>query len=119
MQIIIGAAFYGRSWSGVKPEANGLYQSFNGSKNTYSFTKIKGMLKDDSDYVRHWDLLSQAPYIFNLQDSTFISYDDPESLSLKSQYVKDQKLGGIMFWQLTHDSEEHELVNSIYNQIIK
>lgn len=118
-QIIIGAAFYGRSWSGVAPKGNGLYQTFTGTKSSYSFSKIQAMLKEDTNYGRHWDEESKAPFIFNKQDSTFISYDDPESLALKANFVKEHKLGGIMFWQLSHDTQDDELVNSIYNQIRK
>ena len=118
-QIVIGAAFYGRSWSGVSTADNGLYQSFSGSKSIYAYSKLRSMMKEDTAYSRHWDAQASAPYIFNLQDSIFLSYDDPESLNLKSRYVKEHKLGGIMFWQLIHDNEDHELVHSIYLDIKK
>jgi chitinase len=42
----------------------------------------------------------------------FVSYEDPESLKLKSQYVLEHGLGGIMFWEYSGD-HNHELVNTI------
>ena len=33
----------------------------------------------------------------------WISYDDPESLRLKGEYVAAQNLAGAMFWELSQD----------------
>lgn len=32
-----------------------------------------------------------------------ISYDDPQSLAIKAGYVKQQGLGGIMYWEQRGD----------------
>ena len=74
------------------------------------------MMLDDPNYIRYWDEQSMAPFIYNKIDSMFITYDDVESLTLKTRYVKDQKLGGIMFWQLSQDTKDNELVNAIYQE---
>lgn len=118
-QIIIGGAFYGRSWAGVPPEDHGLHKSHNGQKSAHSYAKIQEMILDDPNYVRYWDDQSKAPFIYNANDSLFITYDDPESLSLKTRYVKEQNLGGIMFWQLSQDTNDSELVNAIYQEASK
>ena len=34
---------------------------------------------------------------------SFVSYDDPESIRLKSQFAR--KLGGVMFWELSQDTD--------------
>lgn len=118
-QIIIGGAFYGRSWAGVPPEDHGLYKSHNGKKSAHSYANIQQMMFEDSNYVRYWDEQSKAPFIYNEVDSLFISYDDPESLGLKTRYVKEQNLGGIMFWQLSQDTKDSALVNAIYQEASK
>ena len=46
-----------------------------------------------------WDSQAQAPYLWNKDTRTFIWYDDPESLRLKSAYIRDKGLGGAMFWE--------------------
>ena len=33
----------------------------------------------------------------------FISYDDPESLSLKCRYMRERGLAGVMFWEYYSD----------------
>jgi len=43
-----------------------------------------------------------VPWLFD--GSTFISYDDPESVDWKVNYIQDRGLGGAMFWQITQDN---------------
>ena len=54
-------------------------------------------------FVRFWDATAKAPYLWNAERRTFIAYDDPESLGLKTQYVLAHGLGGVMFWQYGED----------------
>ena len=61
------------------------------------------------DYERHWDAVAEAPYLWNPQTRTFVSLDDPESLRLKAQYVRRHNLGGIMYWEHSHDPGEELL----------
>jgi chitinase len=113
-QIVIGAAFYGRSWKGVPAMNNGLRQEHNNNKGAHSYTDLQQMMADDSNYKRFWDDKSSAPFIYNPLDSMFITLDDPESLALKTQFALEKGLGGIMFWQLSHDNKENDLVKAIF-----
>jgi chitinase len=113
-QMVIGAAFYGRSWKGVTPANNGLHQTHNNIKGAHSYTDLQQMIADDGNFKRFWDDKSSAPFIYNSVDSTFITLDDPKSLALKTQYALEKGLGGIMFWQLSHDNRKNELVNAIF-----
>lgn len=113
-KIVIGGAFYGRSWKGVKDENNGFHQPHNNDKNAYKYSQIDNMLRDDHNNKRYWDETSKAPYLFNATDGIFITYDDPESIALKTNYALQNKLGGIMFWQLSQDNSKNDLVNSIF-----
>lgn len=54
-------------------------------------------------YVRHYDSVSEAPWLWNAQKNVFISTEDEESMDAKVQYVIDQGVGGIMFWELAGD----------------
>ncbi|RUP25171.1 hypothetical protein BC936DRAFT_138859 [Jimgerdemannia flammicorona] len=40
------------------------------------------------------------PWSFNLTTMMFISYNDPDSLKVKVDYVNAQSLRGVMFWNL-------------------
>lgn len=48
-----------------------------------------------------WETQQQAPYL--ILDKNWISYDDSESLTLKSQFVKDLGLAGAMVWSIETD----------------
>ncbi|SHF51881.1 chitinase family 18 [Microbulbifer donghaiensis] len=54
-------------------------------------------------YVRHYDNVSEAPWLWNDSKDVFISTEDEESMDAKVQYVIDQGVGGIMFWELAGD----------------
>lgn len=116
-QIVIGAAFYGRTWQGVPPENNGLYQPTNGPfKNAIAYRDLRNEFETNANYKRYWDTSAKAPYMYNNLDSIFITYDDTTSVRLKTEYTLKAKLGGIMFWQLGHDTkEENSLLKAIFD----
>ncbi len=47
-------------------------------------------------WTKSWDNEAQVPYL--TRDGAFLSYDDPRSVGLKSKYVKDHNLGGVIIW---------------------
>ncbi|MEJ2112773.1 MAG: glycoside hydrolase family 18 protein [Flavobacteriaceae bacterium] len=115
-KIVLGAAFYCRSWKGVPPENNGLYQPNKGAYTVYTYNQIRKEIETNKKYHRYWDSIAKAPYLFNANDSIFMSYDDTLSVKLKTKYAIQNNLGGIMFWQLTNDTQdEKSLLQSIYN----
>lgn len=62
--------------------------------------------KDDAltgQYVRHYDDVAVAPWLWNAQKKVFLSIEDTESMKTKLDYVIDQELGGVMFWELAGD----------------
>lgn len=115
-KILIGGAFYGRSWKGVPPEGNGLHQTnVEIHIGWCPYSLIRSEYESKNGYIRHWDPVAKAPYLYNPADSIFMSYDDTLSVKLKTQYAKEKKLGGIMFWQLSDDTkEENSLLNAIH-----
>lgn len=98
----IGVPFYGRRWKGVEPVNNGLYREAATTGESIPYTEVLAALADSS-FVRLWDTAALAPWLWNEQDSLFISYDDKESLKAKMEYVLSQGLGGVMFWEYTED----------------
>lgn len=102
-KLVIGAAFYSRSWKGVPDRNNGYMQM---AETTGGYGPDYGTLAadyvDKNGYTRYWDEEAKAPYLFN--GSEFISYDDQESVGYKIQYVKEQRLAGIMFWEFSQDT---------------
>jgi chitinase len=108
-KLVIGAAFYGKGWSGVDAASNGLRQKYERFGRGGSYSRLVSDFIDKNGYERHWDEAARAPYLWNPESRSFISYDDPESLAAKAAYVKERGLGGIMFWEYSHDPEERLL----------
>lgn len=114
-QIVIGAAFYGRAWQGVPPENHGLYQENKGVWIGWApYSDIREKYEGKNGFVRYWDPVAKAPYLYDAADSLFISYEDTASVKMKTKYAKENGLGGIMFWQLRLDTENDGLLNAIY-----
>lgn len=111
-KLVLGVPFYGHVWGEVSDTNHGLFQPGKPVKNAYSqYADIsKTMLKNG--YVRYWDPIASAPYLYNASTKTFVSYEDPESLTLKCKYVLDHHLGGIMFWDYSSDTSG-ALLNTI------
>lgn len=114
-QIVIGGGFYGKGWIGVPPQNNGLYQTDRGPwKERNSYATIREKREDRNGFVRHWDPVAKAPYLYNAADSIFVSYEDTVSIRLKTEYAIRTGLGGIMFWSLGSDAPKDGLVDAIY-----
>jgi chitinase len=105
-KIVVGVPFYGRAWSDIKGEGTGPYQpgSRPADRIETKYGAMAATLIDRGGFVRMWDSQAQAPYLWNKDTRTFISYDDPESLRLKSAYIRDKGLAGAMFWEYSGDA---------------
>ncbi|KAJ9068703.1 hypothetical protein DSO57_1026045 [Entomophthora muscae] len=60
-------------------------------------------------YTRHFDNITQTPWLFHAQSKKFISYDDPQSLQIKVTYAKKKNLRGVMYWDMAQDFNDELL----------
>jgi chitinase len=112
-KIVIGAAFYARVWENVPAKNNGVNESGK-FKTSIDFRKFPESLSKDKGFRFYWDDKAKAPYAYNATEKLFATFDDQKSLEYKTKYVIDQKLDGIMFWELSHDIGKGGLVDTIY-----
>jgi chitinase len=97
-QLLLGAAFYSRKWVNVRDRNHGfleLCEAGAGYGPDYS-DLVKDCINKNG-FVRYWDDEAKAPFLFD--GSTFLSYDDEESIAYKCEYVKEQGWGGIFYWE--------------------
>src|SRR5690554_5833984 len=112
-KLIVGLAFYG-----IKQT-----RSFDESTNTYSNWSNGGSLKyqdilfelNREGQTRVFDEISKVPYIINDTGTVFISYDDPESIKLKAEYVIENNIAGMMYWEYYHEYENILLTAMVEN----
>ena len=115
-KIIIGAAFYARVWENVSATNNGLYQSGK-FKQGIAYRHFAEKLSTANGYQYYWDDVAKAPYSYNAAEKKFATYDDKRSIELKTKYVINHRLGGIMFWEITNDVYKGGLVDVIQQTI--
>lgn len=117
-KLVIGAAFYARIFENVDSVNNGLYQAGT-FKRGVPFKAYPNVFAKDSGFVYHWDPVAQAPWLYNAAQKLFVTFDDTTSMRLKTAYAVDNKLNGIMFWQLGEDRFSNGLLDVIYNEKVK
>lgn len=116
-KIVIGVAFYSRMWKGVPNVDNGYLQMAE-TVGTYgpSYGGLVEGYINKNGFVRHWDDVCKAPYLFN--GDTFISYDDEESITHKMKYMHEKGLLGAMYWEYSTD-ETRTLTGHMRREIEK
>lgn len=102
-KLIVGVPFYGRAFADVKPGNNGLDQPYGHYEGDHPWPQLVADFIDRNGYVRNWDATADVPYLWNAQAHVFVSYDDPQSLKLKADFVKAHRLGGMMYWEQSQD----------------
>lgn len=115
-KIVIGAAFYARTWEGVSDSANGLYQSGK-FKSFVPFNQFPNNLSIEKGFTFYYDSIARAGYAYNKQTKTFATFDDPRSIAEKTRYAQQKGLNGIMFWELTLDKPRNGLLDVIHDTL--
>ncbi len=114
-KIVIGAAFYARVWENAPETNNGLYQPGK-FKQGIPYRMFPASLSTEKGFVYYWDDQAKAPYAYNSKEKLFATFDDKRSIQLKTKYVIEHNLGGIMFWELSQDTFDDGLVDVIYSE---
>ncbi|KAH8828170.1 glycoside hydrolase [Flagelloscypha sp. PMI_526] len=50
-----------------------------------------------------WDNCSNTPFLYRTDQSTVVTFDDPQSLALKAQYAQSKGLAGVFTWSVEED----------------
>lgn len=110
-KLVLGAAFYSRKWEDVPDDNHGFlqYVKGNGGYGPHYSDIVKQYLNQNG-YTYYWDDEAKAPWLYD--GKTFISYDNPRSISAKCEYIKQAGLGGMFFWEYNCDTTG-ELLSAI------
>jgi chitinase len=116
-KIVLGCAFYGKGWDGgVEGGGTGLFAPVDNTTSKAfgaSFAQLADNYINKNGFVRYWDEASQAPYLWNAEKRTFVTYDDEESVAAKCAYVRRRGLAGAMFWEY-HGDKDNRLLKTIH-----
>ncbi|RAP31929.1 hypothetical protein DID75_05595, partial [Candidatus Marinamargulisbacteria bacterium SCGC AG-410-N11] len=140
-KIHLGLGFYGRSTKGFNNgvskhySGEGLFKPFtasgqnnnrlgpgswvdwSGGLGSLDYKDIKDNYVNKNGYQYFWDDFGKVPYLVNPEKNVFVSYDNPRSIGLKVQFAKEKDLGGVMIWELSQDSMDHEMMTTILKNL--
>lgn len=101
-KLVLGIPFYGR---GNKTDIKG-------------FIDYKDLLNLQG-FEQKWDNEAKAHYLVNAQGELVLTFETPESIALKCDYVYAQGLLGAMYWEYAGDTESGVLRDAVYKGIVR
>jgi chitinase len=116
-KLVVGVPFYSRGWAGVAASNHGLYQPSTGpapgtwEPGVEDYKAVAPLLA--SGYTRYNDRRSGASWLYNASTGIFWTLDDPAVLRAKALFARAFGLGGLMFWELSGDTADGQLVAAI------
>lgn len=114
-KIVLGMPFYGYLYQDVDSQNNGMYSTFSSAK-SISFDTVRSSYLSDSSFAKFTHQTAKVPYLFD--GSTFITYEDTESITAKAALAKSFGLAGVGAWELSYDSSAI-LLNSAYQTLYR
>ncbi|XP_042877192.1 endochitinase-like [Penaeus japonicus] len=109
-KLVLGTAFYGRTFTLRDPSKTDLHSSVVGAGNPGPYTGAHGsmiyleickLLVEDPEWVRGWDDVGLVPYMYS--HDQWVGYEDSASLQIKMDYIRDMGLLGAMTWAIDQD----------------
>lgn len=109
-KLILGVPMYGRAFC----QTNGLGQAFQGvgvpqqEKGSWEggVWDYKALPLEGAQ--EHFDAQGVAAYSYDKVQRQLISYESPQSLIAKVEYLKARGLGGVFFWELSGDKDSRQ-----------
>ncbi|WP_272578139.1 MULTISPECIES: glycosyl hydrolase family 18 protein [unclassified Providencia] len=121
-KIVVGAAMYGRGWTGVNGYTAG--NPFTGKatgpiagtweNGVVDYRQIKNQYMS-GEWVYSYDAVAEAPYVFKASTGDLITFDDERSVQAKGKYVLDKKLGGLFAWEI--DADNGDILNNMNSSL--
>lgn len=118
-KLVLGTAFYGRSFEVEDTDNQGLYQKYKSTGPSPSWEEIKKDYLTDSDWEKNWESTAEVPWLFNSNTNMFLSYDNPDSINKKAQFINKHNLRGGMIWHIGLDDNQNSLLNALSNPVLE
>ncbi|MDT5037367.1 MAG: chitinase [Micromonosporaceae bacterium] len=115
-KIVVGVPFYSYGWTSLASTANhGLFQTSaapapgSAVPGLEDYRNLKAL--PSTGFIVYRDRRAGFSWLFN--GTTFWTFDDPTVMSWKTDYVRDQHLGGAMAWSLDADDAQGSLMAAL------
>nr|AHL24866.1 chitinase 1C [Macrobrachium nipponense] len=112
-KIVIGTPFYGRTYTLGSPDNHGIHAGikawegggkpgpYTNATGTLAYFEICKMMIDDTQWTPAYDDVGLVPYTY--KDDQWVGYEDPDSLKIKMDYIKEMGFLGAMTWAIDQD----------------
>lgn len=99
-KLTLGLPFYGRG--------NGPYSNFTDYRR----------LKIAEGCEERWDSIASAPYIVDSEGKLVLGYENPRSIAMKCDFIREKGLLGAMYWDYAGDNEVGDLRKTVADCIM-
>jgi chitinase len=107
-KLLVGIPFFARAYGGVPNVNGGLFQPSSGPPKDWKgqdgdWRQLARTRMRDQHYERHWEPAARVPWLYDPGSGAWITYDDPQAVRAKVDYVRERGLGGVVIWELFGD----------------
>jgi|GEM_PF-5478796 len=125
-KLIMGMGYYSKGWFGVESAAVGAsaigaaiglwddQQNDRTGLNAWFHMKEK---EQDAGNIVSWDEVAKVPYLYDPATQEFFTYENPQSIQYKVDYILENGYGGAMIWELSQDTTDYEIGTIVSNLI--
>lgn len=103
--MVLGLAFYGRG----------------DGRNFSNWTDYRDIIKRDlaaEGMEQRWDSIACVPYIVDSLGTLIVGFEDPRSLKIKCDYIKEKGLKGGMYWRTELDNDSLDLTRTVAHELM-
>jgi chitinase len=68
-------------------------------------------------YTRRWDDIAKVPYLVDSAGNFVCNYEDAQSIAAKCEYVIDNNLLGLMYWEYSCDDADGTLRRAVHRVV--
>lgn len=130
-KIVLGVPFYGPAWTEVEPTEEGEFY-YEGEKwgapamlgvpgtplRSFNWNEIAALVAASDALEIEWDEDYEAAYLYDSDEKTYYSFDDPRAIETKiQQLVNELDLRGVMAWEFDGDTADGELSGVIIDEL--
>jgi chitinase len=107
-KIVMGIPFYGYGWTVSGDLQNGQFVVGTPVDQGEAYSYVAGLMPTFKEYRAE---PGRTPFLFN--GTQFWTYEDPESIRVKTDYIRDRHLRGAMVWELGQDLPDGKLLHTL------
>ena len=65
-------------------------------------------------FTRFWDSCSSTPFLVSPYSNQVVTYDDPQSLNIKTKFAKQAGILGVAVWDISGDTKQSDLIDALW-----